>query len=131
MTGTGPDLPSWVAFLAGITGGLVFFLISGLLRLNKVDDPVHGIGVHISGGVVGTFLVGLSNLVVTRDGMSVVRAAPRGVVTILTSVFTSGLAGGWSGQRGGLELCLSPPHPPPAPPLWQTPSEGQPGEGGH
>ena len=74
VTGTGPDLPSWVAFLAGITGGLVFFLISGLLRLNKVDDPVHGIGVHISGGVVGTFLVGLSNLVVTRDGMSVVRS---------------------------------------------------------
>ena len=52
----------------------MFFLISGLLRLNKVDDPVYGIAVHISGGVVGTFAVGLSNLVVTRDGMSVVRA---------------------------------------------------------
>ena len=51
----------------------MFFLMSGLLRLNKVDDPVHGIAVHISGGVVGTFSVGLSNLVVTRDGMSVVR----------------------------------------------------------
>ena len=50
--------------------------MSGLLRLNKVDDPVHGIGVHISGGVVGTFLVGLSNLVVTRDGMSVVSFPP-------------------------------------------------------
>ena len=57
VTGTGSDLPSWAAFLAGITGGLVFFLMSGLLRLNKVDDPVHGIGVHISGGVVGTFLM--------------------------------------------------------------------------
>ena len=86
VTGTGPDLPSWVAFLAGITGGLVFFLISGLLRLNKVDDPVHGIGVHISGGVVGTFLVGLSNLVVTRDGMSVVRSdPPRCSSCVLTS----------------------------------------------
>ena len=73
VAGTGPDLPSWAAFLAGITGGLMFFLISGLLRLNKVDDPVYGIAVHISGGVVGTFSVGLSNLVVTRDGMSVVR----------------------------------------------------------
>ena len=76
VSGTGPDLPSWVAFLAGITGGLVFFLISGLLRLNKVDDPVHGIGVHLSGGVVGTLLVGLFNLVVTRDGMSLVRVGP-------------------------------------------------------
>ena len=55
----------------------MFFLMSGLLRLNKVDDPVHGIGIHISGGVVGTFLVGLSNLVVTRDGMSVVSFPPR------------------------------------------------------
>ena len=88
VTGTGQDLPSWVAFLAGITGGLVFFLMSGLLRLNKVDDPVHGIGVHISGGVVGTLLVGLFNLVVKRDGMSLVRAAPHPAVPmILTAVF--------------------------------------------
>ena len=71
VTGTGPDLPFWAAFLAGITGGFAFFLMSGLLRLNKVDDPVHGIAVHISGGVVGTFLVGLCNLVTTRDGMRV------------------------------------------------------------
>jgi len=71
VSGAGADLPSWAAFIAGITGALMFFLISGLLRLNKVDDPVHGVSVHLSGGLVGAFLVGLLNLAETRDGMSV------------------------------------------------------------
>ena len=71
VSGAGSELPSWAAFVAGMTGGLFFFLVSGLLRLNKVDDPVHGVGVQLSGGVVGAFVVGLSRLVQTRDGMSV------------------------------------------------------------
>ena len=53
VSGAGSELPSWAAFVAGMTGGLFFFLVSGLLRLNKVDDPVHGVGVQLSGGVVG------------------------------------------------------------------------------
>ena len=71
VCGAGSDLPSWAAFVTGITGGLVFFMVSGLLRLNKVDDPVHGAGVQISGGVVGALVVGLCGLAKTRDGMSV------------------------------------------------------------
>ena len=71
VSGTGADLPSWGAFLSGVTGGLIFFLLSGLLRLNKVDDPVHGVGVHLSGGVVGAVVVGVVNLSRTQNGLMI------------------------------------------------------------
>jgi len=71
VCGVGTDLPSWGAFVAGIVGGFIFFLISGLLRLNKVDDPVFGIGVHLSGGFVGAIVVGLCNLARTHNGMKI------------------------------------------------------------
>jgi len=71
VCGVGSELPTWGAFIAGIVGGMVFFLLSGLLRINKIDDPVHGIGVHLSGGLVGTIVVGLSNLVKTTNGLKI------------------------------------------------------------
>ena len=71
VCGTGADLPSWGAFISGIVAGLMFFLLSGLLRLNKIDDPVHGIGVHLSGGIVGAIVVGLCNLSKTHNGMMI------------------------------------------------------------
>ena len=71
VCGVGQELPAWGAFIAGIVGGLSFFLMSGLLRLNKVDDPVHGIGVQLSGGVVGTLVVGLCNVAMTHDGAKI------------------------------------------------------------
>ena len=71
VCGVGTDLPSWGAFIAGIVGGFIFFLTSGLLRLNKVDDPVFGIGVHLSGGFVGAIVVGLCNLAKTHTGMKI------------------------------------------------------------
>ena len=71
VSGVGADLPSWAAFVAGLVGGLVFFLMAGLVRLNKIDDPVHGIGVHISGGIVGAVVVGLVNVAKTRSGIKI------------------------------------------------------------
>ena len=71
VSGVGADLPSWGAFVAGLVGGLMFFLTSGLLRLNKVDDPCHGIGVHLSGGVLGAIVVGLVNVTKTQSGISI------------------------------------------------------------
>jgi len=71
VSGVGAELPSWGAFVAGLIGGLMFFLMSGLLRLNKVDDPTHGIAVHLSGGVVGAIVVGLVNLAETQSGISI------------------------------------------------------------
>ena len=71
VSGVGAPLPSWAAFVAGLIGGLLFFLISGLLRLNKIDDPTHGIGVHLSGGLVGSVAVGLVNLAETKSGISI------------------------------------------------------------
>ena len=71
VSGVGADLPSWGAFVAGLVGGLMFFLTSGLLRLNKVDDPCHGIGVHLSGGVLGAIVVGLVNVTETQSGISI------------------------------------------------------------
>jgi len=71
VSGVGADLPSWGAFVTGLVGGLMFFLVSGLLRLNKVDDPTHAIGVHLSGGIVGAIVVGLVNLAETQSGISI------------------------------------------------------------
>ena len=71
VSGVGDNLPSWGAFVAGLVGGLMFFLVSGLLRLNKVDDPIHGIGVQLSGGVVGAIVVGLVNLAETQSGIAI------------------------------------------------------------
>merc|ERR1719315_296532 len=83
VSGAGDALPSWAAFLAGLVGGLAFFMLSGLLRLNKLDDPVSGVAVNLGGGVVGALVTGLTNLVDTYDG-TVVAWQVVGLVVVAT-----------------------------------------------
>eukprot|EP00092_Neocalanus_flemingeri_P020775 GFUD01022511.1.p1 GENE.GFUD01022511.1~~GFUD01022511.1.p1 ORF type:complete len:530 (-),score=180.17 GFUD01022511.1:466-1965(-) len=71
VCGAGVSLPSWAAFLAGLVGGLAFFLLAGFLSWNKLDDPVSGVAVNLSGGLVGALVTGLVNLVEAQNGMVV------------------------------------------------------------
>jgi len=70
VCGAGATLPSWAAFLSGLVGGVAFFMLAVLLRINKLDDPVSGVAVNLSGGVVGALVTGLVNLVETSNGMA-------------------------------------------------------------
>merc|ERR1719466_401071 len=85
VCGVGATLPSWAAFLTGLVGGLVFFMLAGLLRLNRCDDPVSGVAVNLSGGMVGAMVTGLTNLAQTHDGM-VVAWQVVGVIAVSTWV---------------------------------------------
>jgi len=71
VCGVGSSLPTWAALVSGLIGGVAFFMLSLLLRMNKVDDPVSGVAVNISGGVVGALVTGLAHMVQTHDGMVV------------------------------------------------------------
>jgi len=71
VCGTGSSLPTWAALLSGLVGGLAYFMLSLLLRVNKVDDPVSGVAVNLSGGVVGALVTGLAHMVETHEGMVV------------------------------------------------------------
>jgi hypothetical protein len=70
VCGAGASLPSWAAFLSGLVGGVAFFMLAVLLRINKLDDPVSGVAVNLSGGVVGALVTGLVNMVETSNGMA-------------------------------------------------------------
>merc|ERR1719470_496903 len=70
VCGASASLPSWAAFLSGLVGGVAFFMLAVLLRVNKLDDPVSGVAVNLSGGVVGALVTGLVNLVETSNGMA-------------------------------------------------------------
>merc|ERR1719466_313548 len=85
VCGVGATLPSWAAFLTGLVGGLVFFMLAGLLKLNRCDDPVSGVAVNLSGGMVGAMVTGLTNLAQTHDGM-VVAWQVVGVIAVSTWV---------------------------------------------
>ena len=46
-------------------------MLSLLLKINKVDDPVSGVAVNLGGGLVGSLVTGLALLAETHDGMVV------------------------------------------------------------
>jgi len=71
VCGVGSTLPTWAALISGIVGGFAFFMLSLLLKINKVDDPVSGVAVNLSGGLVGSLVTGLALLAETHDGMVV------------------------------------------------------------
>merc|ERR1719430_2143257 len=71
VCGVGSSLPTWAALISGIVGGLAFFMMSLLLKIFKVDDPVSGVAVNLSGGLVGSLVTGLALLAETHDGMAV------------------------------------------------------------
>jgi len=68
VSGAGHNLPTWGACIAGLVGGITYYLLTLLLKIVKVDDPSNNVVVHCGGGIVGAIAAGLVNLVETRSG---------------------------------------------------------------
>ena len=89
-------LPPWTSFIVASLAGIVYVLLSIIIQLFRIDDPLDAIAVHGGGGIVGilalpVFMDGGLLYGYSNEAMDMLKVNAYGAGVLSTYNFVAGL----------------------------------------